>query len=188
MFKQTAYFRQFSFPEDKSVIIIGMAAAGKSTMARALADRLGRGWLDSDDLIEAAYGLKLQALAESMGKEEFLRAEAAVIRSIRGSGQVIATGGSAVYDSGAVAHLRSLGPLLYIEVPLAIIEKRIARRPDRGLARTPGQTVAQLFAERHELYERAADLRVKGGDEPCSVYVEQALAALAAWRPAEGRL
>jgi shikimate kinase len=186
MLKQTA--PAAFFPEDKSIIIIGMAAAGKSTMARALAGRLGWEWLDSDNLIEAAYGRKLQALVESMSKEEFLEAEAALLKSIRGSRQVIATGGSAVYDAGAVAHLRSLGPVLYIEMPLAIIEKRIARQPDRGLARAPGQTVAQLFAERHALYERAADLRIKGGDEPYPVYVEQALAALAAYCQSKSRL
>ena len=126
--------------EDKCVTLIGMAGAGKSTGARAVAERLGWAYVDTDYLIESTYGARLQDVTDALDKESFLDVEAKVILSLRMQRAVLATGGSVVYRPEAMRYLASLGPVVFLDVPLPIILERIARKPDRGLAIAPGQT------------------------------------------------
>jgi shikimate kinase len=157
-------------PGSGCVSIIGMAAAGKTTIGRELAVLLDCPQLDTDQLIEATYGARLQAICSVLGKEAFLDVEAQVIGRLRANRMIISTGGSVVYRANSMAHLRALGPLIYIAVPLPVIQERIRRKPDRGLAINPGQTVEDLFLERKRLYETFATFTVEGGDAPPRVY------------------
>ncbi|MBQ3059057.1 MAG: shikimate kinase [Desulfovibrio sp.] len=134
------------------IILIGMAGAGKSTVGSLLARDLGWAFLDSDHLMEALYGARLQDITDALGKEAFLDLEASVITSIRVHRTVIGTGGSVVYREEAMRHLTTLGHLVHLDVPLSVIEERIARNPERGLAIAPGQTLADIFHEREALY------------------------------------
>lgn len=152
------------------ISIIGMAAAGKTTIGRELAVLLDCPQLDTDHLIEATYGARLQTICSVLGKDAFLDVEALVIGSLRITRTVISTGGSVVYREQSMAHLRALGPLIYIAVPLPIIQERIRRKPDRGLAINPGQTVEDLFLERKLLYEAFATHTIEGGDALPQVY------------------
>lgn len=136
------------------VILIGMAGAGKSTIGSLLAKELNWAFLDSDHLMEALYGVRLQAITDALGKEAFLDLESTVIRSIKAHRTVISTGGSVVYREAAMQHLVSLGRIVHLDVPLPIIEERIMRNPDRGLAIAPGQSLADIFYERKALYVR----------------------------------
>lgn len=154
------------------ISIIGMAAAGKTTIGRELSALIGWSQVDADHLIEATYGAILQDISTSMGKEEFLDLEAEIITLLNVRHCIISTGGSAVYREKAMRHLRSLGPVIYIAVPLPVILKRIARKPERGLAINPGQTIEDLYNERVRLYERFADYTVEGGEAPALSYAE----------------
>ena len=136
------------------VSIIGMAGCGKTTIGRLLAAHLQWAHLDTDLVIESTYATKLQRLTERLPREEFLHIEDETIRSLRLRRTIISTGGSAVYSSGAMKHLRSLGPVVHLDVPLPAILERIARKPERGLVIAPGQTVEGLFAERAALYQQ----------------------------------
>lgn len=167
-------------PPQGCVSLIGMAAAGKTTIGRELSALTGWGQLDADSLIESSYGAILQTIATSLDKEAFLDLEGAIISLINVKRCIISTGGSAVYRDKAMAHLRSLGPVVYIAVPLPVILKRIARKPERGLAIAPGQTVEDLYEERVRLYEKYADFTVQGGEEPASAYAESILNWMAA--------
>jgi shikimate kinase len=69
-----------------------------------------------------------------------------------------------------VAHLKYFGPVIHIAVSLPIILERIARKPERGLAINPGQTIEDLYHERTKLYEAAADFTIEGGHEPAQSY------------------
>lgn len=69
--------------EDKCVTLIGMAGAGKSTVGRAVAERLGWAYVDTDHLIESTYGARLQDVTDALDKERFLDVEARVIQSLR---------------------------------------------------------------------------------------------------------
>lgn len=144
-------------PREACISLIGMAGAGKSTVGDRLARLLGWRLVDTDHLIEAVYGAPLQQISDALGKEAFLDAEAAVIRTIKAHRVILATGGSVVYRPEAMRHLGGLGPLVFLEVPLPIILRRIALKPDRGLAIAPGQSVEDLFREREALYKRYAD-------------------------------
>ena len=146
------------------VSIIGMAGAGKTTVGRELAIQLGWAHVDTDNLIEATYGTRLQAVADSMDKDSFLDVEAGVIRRIGARRTVLSTGGSVVYRHAAMEHLAALGPLVYLEVSLPLILQRIAMNPDRGLAIAPGQTIEDLYNERIALYRRYASFTVAADD------------------------
>ena len=162
---------------DGCISIIGMAAAGKTTIGRELSALINWPQIDADNVIEAMYGTDLQTLADTMNKEGFLDLERDVISRLNVKRCIISTGGSAVYRPDAILHLKSLGPVIYIAVPLDIILERIARKPDRGLAIGPGQTIEDLFNERVLLYEAAADYVLEGGSRPASHYARM----LAAW-------
>ena len=165
--------------EGKCITLIGMAASGKSTVGRAVAEQIGWASVDTDFLIESAYGARLQDITDRLDKEAFLDVECRIILSLRMQRAVLATGGSVVYRPEAMRYLASLGPVVFLDVPLEIILERIARKPDRGLAIAPGQTVEDLFREREALYRRWASCRVVAGDIEVSEVARAVLDAVA---------
>lgn len=162
------------------IILIGMAGAGKSTVGETLARTLGWAFMDSDHLIEAVYAARLQDVTDALGKSAFLDVESSVVSAIKANRTVIATGGSVVYREQTMRHLASLGPLVYLDVPFTVVEERIARNPQRGLAIAPGQTLRDIFQEREELYTRYATLRCPAADknpQQCVNWIVQQLPA-----------
>lgn len=148
------------------ICLTGMAASGKTTIGRELAKLIGWAHVDTDHIIESIYGTRLQQITDALGKERFLDVEAGVIQSLNVCNAVLSTGGSVVYRQAAVDFLTRLGPVVHIDVPLPVILERIARKPDRGLAINPGQTIEDLFNERQELYRKAATVRFTGSEAP----------------------
>lgn len=143
-----------------NIILIGMPGAGKSTVGVLLAKTLGYAFLDTDLVIQRREGALLQALVDSMGVESFLDAESAAIRSVDAVRTVIAPGGSAVCRAHAMEHLKALGKVVYLRLPLEELETRLSNISSRGIAMAPGQTLEQLYAYRAPLYERWADVTV----------------------------
>ena len=141
------------------ISLIGMAGVGKSTIGMLLARELDWAFVDSDHLIEALYGTRLQTITDELGKEAFLDVEDGVVSSLRLQRTVIATGGSVVYRERCMRRLQEMGPIIYLDAPLEIIEERIARNPQRGLAIAPGQSIADIFYEREALYRKYCSLR-----------------------------
>lgn len=139
------------------VTLIGMAGAGKSTVGRLVAAGLAWGLLDTDDLLCAAYGRGLQEVYDLLGREKFLVAEEELVAALDVARCVISTGGSVVYGPRAVARLRALGPVAHLHADLDSVASRVAHNPQRGLCIAPGQTLAELCAEREPLYRAAAD-------------------------------
>ena len=133
-----------------------MPGAGKSAVGARVAEALGWAHVDTDYLIEATYGVRLQVIADALDKERFLDVEAAVIGAMRMQRTVISTGGSVVYRAEAMRWLASLGPVIHLDAPLPLLLERIARNPDRGIAIAPGQTIDDLFREREALYRQWA--------------------------------
>lgn len=140
------------------ITIIGMAGAGKSTVGKTLAHHLNWAFVDTDHIIEATYATKLQNVADSLSKEEFLDTEASIVQSCFFNRTVIATGGSVVYREKTMEHLANLGICVYLKVDLNLILERIAKNPERGLAIAPGQTIEDLFHERELLYQKYANI------------------------------
>lgn len=159
--------------EGGCISLVGMAGAGKSTIGRELAALLGWPHIDTDNSIEAVYGTRLQNLADAVEKQAFLDLEGEVISRLKVCRCVISTGGSVAYRKKGVDHLKTLGPIVHIAVPLDIVLERIARKPDRGLAIAPGQTLEDLYNERMPLYEAIADFTITGGRASAASYAEQ---------------
>jgi shikimate kinase len=142
------------------VILIGMPAAGKSTIGVLLAKDMGKGFLDTDLAIQEATGRALQDIVDADGHHRLRAIEDETLRTLAPNNQVVATGGSAVYSDAAMRHLRGFGPVVHLSAELATIEARIGDPVGRGLARQAGQSVADLFRERLPLYQAHADVTV----------------------------
>lgn len=143
-----------------NITLIGMPGSGKSTVGVLLAKAIGLSFLDVDLLIQQREGQLLQEILDNHGVDYFLEVEEAAVKSIHCSRTVIAPGGSAVCREGAINHLKSLGPVVYLRVPMEELNKRIKNLSSRGIAMQPGQTLADVMAYRAPLYERYADLTV----------------------------
>lgn len=139
------------------VSLIGMAGAGKSTLGRMLAERLGWAHLDTDRFIEAYYGMGLQDVLDGLGLAGFRSVEETLVSTLGVRRTVISTGGSVVYGPAAVERLRMLGPVVFLEIGLPTFLARVGDAGNRGLAIAPGMTREELFAERQPLYRAGAD-------------------------------
>ena len=161
-----------------NIILIGMPGAGKSTVGVLLAKTLGYAFLDTDLVIQQREGALLQPLVDSLGVEAFLDVEADAICSVECRGTVIAPGGSAVCRERAMSHLRALGRIVYLHLPLEELERRLSNISTRGIAMAPGETLADLFARRAPLYRNYADRTVDVGRQSLEETVALVLRAL----------
>ena len=143
-----------------NIILIGMPGSGKSTVGVLLAKALGYGFLDTDLVIQQREGLLLQDILDQFGVKHFLQVEEEAIRTVDCRRTVIAPGGSAGCREGTMAHLKELGPVVYLRVTMEELTSRIQNLATRGIAMEPGQTLADVLAQRAPLYERYADLTV----------------------------
>ena len=143
-----------------NITLIGMPGSGKSTVGVLLAKALGCGFVDTDLVIQRQEGALLQDILDRRGVSYFLDAEERAICSLHCDQYVIAPGGSAVCRARAMEHLKAMGPVIYLRVPLEQLKERIHNLDSRGIAMEPGQTLADVLAQRAPLYERYADLTV----------------------------
>ena len=143
-----------------NITLIGMPGSGKSTGGVLLAKAMGYDFLDVDLLIQQREGKLLQDILDSRGVDYFLDTEAEIIRSVDCHRTVLAPGGSAVCRAEGMAHLKSLGPVVYLRVPMEELYRRIKNLSSRGIAMNPGESLADVMAFRAPLYEKYADLIV----------------------------
>lgn len=144
-------------PAMNNVVLIGMPGAGKSTVGVVLAKRLGFRFVDSDLVIQEHEGMLLHRILEEKGLEGFLKAEDDINASIQAERSVIATGGSVIYGSRAMAHLKSIGTVVYLKLACQSVKERLGDLKERGVALKDGQTLESLYEERIPYYERYAD-------------------------------
>ena len=147
-----------------NIIMIGMPASGKSTVGVLLAKNLGYRFLDCDLLIQEREGKLLHEIIEERGVEGFLELENRVCSTIEADRTVISTGGSAVYGEEGMAHLKTLGKVLYLKIDYDTLVKRLGDYSHRGVVSPNATTLEELFAERTPLYEKYADLVVDEAD------------------------
>ncbi len=143
-----------------NIVLIGMPSSGKSTLGVLLAKSLSMSFLDTDLLIQAGEGRRLQEIQNSIGMEAFRRLEDSVIEKVDCANTVIATGGSAVYCTGAMEHLKSIGQIVFLNLPLSEIETRIGDPAARGVVMGEGMTLKDLYDERLPLYKKYAEITV----------------------------
>jgi len=170
---------------DRTVALVGLMGAGKSTVGRRLATKLGRPFIDSDDEIEKAAGLSVADIFALHGEDEFRRVEHKVLqRLLSGPPQVLATGGGAYLKEDTRELMREHAVTVWLNADLETLWKRVSRRNHRPLLRRPDakQVLASLFDERRPIYE-LADLTVPSVDGPHSKTVVSIIKALETWTP-----
>ena len=163
-----------------NIILIGMPGSGKSTVGVVLAKALGMRFLDVDLLIQEREGALLQQLIDTRGVERFLDLERDAICALECRGTVVAPGGSCVCREESIAHMRELGTVVYLQLSLADVEGRIHNQASRGIALSPGQTLAGAYRCRVPLYGKCAHITVPAGGQSLAETVNAVKDALAA--------
>jgi len=160
----------------RSIVLVGMMGAGKSSVGRSLAARLGIPFVDADAEIESAAGRTIAEIFAEHGESYFRAGEARVIARLLDQGpQVLATGGGAVMDASTRALIRDKGVSVWLKADLDVMLKRTRRRGDRPLA----DKIKDLLPQREPLYA-LADITVQSRDEPHDTIVDEVVSALAA--------
>lgn len=155
-----------------------MAGAGKSSVGKALSHALALGFIDVDSLIEEDQRRPLQQVLDTLGVDAFRAVEENILLTIEAKNHVIATGGSAIYSEPGILHLKKLAPLIFLDVPLPILQQRVGDFKTRGLIKAKGQSFAQLYAERLPLYQKHADHIIHCTDKPVALLCQQIIDAL----------
>jgi shikimate kinase len=167
----------------RSIVLVGMMGAGKSTIGRRLAARLHIPFLDADHEIEAAHaGMTVAEIFSVHGEPYFRDGEARVIaRLLEGGPSVLATGGGAFMREETRSRIRDKGISVWLDVEGDVILKRVKRRADRPLLQTadPAATIEKLIVERSPVY-RLADLTIASRDVVHEKIVDECLDALQA--------
>jgi shikimate kinase len=165
---------------DRSVVLVGMMGAGKSSIGRRLATRLGIPFVDADIEIEKAAGMSITDIFATHGEPDFRAGEARVIaRLLEGGPQVLATGGGAFMNADTRALIASRGLSVWLKADPDILMRRIKRRHDRPLLQTdnPEATLQQLIDARYPTYA-LADVTVQSRDVPHDKIVDEIIEAL----------
>jgi shikimate kinase len=164
----------------RSIVLVGMMGAGKSTIGRRLSARLRLPFLDADIEIETAAGMSIPDIFETRGEADFRDGEARVIaRLLDGGPCVLATGGGAFMREETRNRIRDKAVSVWLKADVDIIMRRVKRRSDRPLLKTadPAATVGRLIEEREPVYQHA-DLTIWSRDVPHEKIVDECLEAL----------
>jgi shikimate kinase len=165
----------------RSVVLVGMMGAGKSTIGRRLAARLHLPFQDADAEIELAHaGMTIPEIFASHGEPYFRDGEARVIARLLDNGPgVLATGGGAFMREETRKRIRDKAVSVWLKADAETILKRVKRRADRPLLQTadPAATIGRLIEERHPVYQ-LADITVASRDVLHEKIVEECMAAL----------
>ena len=149
----------------KSISLIGMAGAGKSSIGRKLANYLKFDLIDSDQLIESNQNKSLQGVLVENGIQKFKKIEEAAILSVEFNHTVLATGGSVIFSKKAMNHIKSNSSVIYLEVSYEDIMYRISDFSNRGFIKEADQTMKHAFNERESIYREFADHIVTNNED-----------------------
>lgn len=173
----------------RSVVLVGLMGAGKSTVGRRLAARLDLPFKDADAEIEAAAGMSISDIFATHGEPYFRDGEHRVIvRLLQEGPSVLATGGGAFMHPETRAWIAQSGISIWLKAEIEVLMRRVRKRSNRPLLKNPDpeNSMRQLMAARQPVYA-LADLTVESRDIPHERVVDDALAALLAWLSVEGQ-
>ncbi|MFN4210045.1 MAG: shikimate kinase [Devosia sp.] len=166
----------------KPLVLVGMMGAGKTTVGRRLANRLGRHFLDSDEEIEKAAQMSIPEIFEQRGEPEFRAGETRVIaRVLKESNVVLATGGGAFVNGETRALVKAEAISIWLKAEVDILFERVSRRSNRPLLKTanPRETLEKLIEDRYPIYAEA-DVTVISRDVPQDVVAGDVIDAVLA--------
>ena len=166
----------------RSVVLVGMMGAGKSSIGRRLAQRLGVVFVDADAEIEAAAGMTIAEIFATYGEPYFRSGEQRVIARLLESGpQVLATGGGAFMNAETRRAIRQKGVSVWLKAEFEVLMRRVKRRAtaDRPMLQgDPAERIRHLMDERYPLYAEA-DVTVMSREVSHEIIVNEIVAELA---------
>jgi len=171
---------------DRTIVLVGLMGAGKSTIGRRLGVRLGLPFVDADSEIERASGLSIAEIFERFGEAHFRDGERRVIaRLIDGPAKVVATGGGAFVAADTRALILARAVAVWLDADIATLAERVRRRDTRPLLRDrdPAEVLAELARVRNPLYAEA-HIHISSKPTPHEATVRAIVAALARYRDA----
>ena len=158
----------------RSIVLVGMMGAGKSSIGRRLAGRLGIPFIDADTEIESAAGMTIPEIFEKHGEPYFRAGEARVIARLLDNGpQVLATGGGSVMDPQTRALIGQKGISIWLKADIDVLLKRTKRRNDRPLV----EKIKDLLPVREPIYAQA-DIIIQSRDEPHDTIIDEIMGEL----------
>jgi shikimate kinase len=170
----------------RSVVIVGLMGAGKSTIGKRVAQMLGLNFIDADTEIETASRMTIPELFERYGEPEFRDLERRVIKRILRSGpRVLATGGGAFMNEATRKAIARAGVSVWLKAELDVLMERVSRKSNRPLLKTadPRATMQKLMDDRYPVYA-LADLTIISRDERKDVMAGEVVDALWQMKPA----
>ncbi|WP_417307707.1 shikimate kinase [Devosia sp.] len=169
----------------RSIVLVGMMGAGKTTVGRRLANRLGRRFIDSDEEVEKAAGMSIEDIFKAHGEADFRAGEAKVIaRLLREDAVVLGTGGGAFMNPETRALVKEAAVSVWIKADFELLFARVSRRSNRPLLKTanPRETLKTLIDARYPTYAEA-DVTVVSRDVPQEQVATDVINALLAHLP-----
>lgn len=166
-----------------NVFLVGMMGSGKTTLGRALAQRLELPFTDTDRVLVDRTGVPVATIFEIEGEEGFRRRESMVLAELaEGDARVVATGGGAVLSAANRELMRAHGTVVYLRARLDHLWERTRHDSSRPLLATPDPraTLAALIQVRDPLYREAAHIVVDTGSQSATTLVSRVVAALRA--------
>lgn len=166
----------------RPIVLVGMMGAGKTTVGRRLANRLGRHFVDSDEEIETAAGMSIEDIFASHGEADFRAGEARVIaRLLKDQDIVLGTGGGAFVNPETRALVKAEAVSVFIRAEFELLFARVSRRSNRPLLKTPNprETLRKLIEIRYPIYAEA-DVTVVSTDVPQDQVAAEVIDALLA--------
>jgi shikimate kinase len=164
-----------------NIFLVGMMGAGKTTVGRALAQRMRREFVDTDRVLVERTGVAVATVFEIEGEAGFRKREASVLAEIcEQDGRVVATGGGIVLAAENRRVMRECGTVVYLRARLESLWERTRHDTSRPLLATPNPKarLAELLREREPLYGEAAHVIVDSGPQSAATLVNRILAAL----------
>lgn len=168
---------------DRSIVLIGLMGAGKTTVGRRLASALGLDFVDADQEIEKAARMTIPEIFAQHGEAQFRDGERKVIaRLLQNGPQILATGGGAYMDPETRSNIAGSGIAVWLRADLGLLMKRVRRRSNRPLLNNsdPEAVMRRLIDERYPVYAEA-DIVVDSRDVPHEHIVRDIIAALKTW-------
>ncbi|ODT82115.1 MAG: shikimate kinase [Pelagibacterium sp. SCN 64-44] len=164
----------------RPLVLVGMMGAGKTTVGRRLASRLGRQFLDSDEEIEKAAQMTIPDIFEKRGEAEFRAGETRVIaRVLKQDHVVLATGGGAFINGDTRALVKQGAVSVWLKADFHVLFERVSRRSNRPLLKTadPRATLKKLIEDRYPIYAEA-DVTVMSREVPHDQVAGDVIAAV----------
>ena len=167
----------------RPIVLVGLMGAGKTSVGRRLAEKLGIPFVDADHEIEAAAGKSIKEIFADHGEPYFREGERRVIQRLIGNGaQVLATGGGAYMNEETRQRIQESGISVWLRATLPILMKRVMKRQDRPLLQNedPEAVMRGLIDKRYPVYA-LADVTVESRDVQHGQMVNDVIRALAQW-------